>query len=93
MGVRFVNYAEPENVAAFVLSEWDEVDGSNAGQVEAFINQVATELQMLAVINKRNQTAKVNRDKQIVDLQTRLEVMERTEVPHSKWWHLKQFLS
>ena len=93
MGVRFVDYANPETVAAKVLREWDDTDHSDAGAVEGFINQVATELQMLAVINKRNQAQKVNRDTQIVGLETKLHVAENAEIPPSRWWHLKQFLS
>ena len=93
MGVRFVDYAKPESVAAKVLREWDDTDHSDPGEVEGFINQVATELQMLSVINKRNQAQKVNRDMQIVALETKLQLAELSEIPHSRWWHLKKFLS
>ena len=86
MAVQFVDYIEPTNTGPNVLARWDKVR-DDIGKTEDFINQLATELQAMAMLHRRNQHRVVSRDEQIQSLSIRNDYLTVPEM--TRWDHFK----
>ena len=89
MSIKFVDYSEPTNTAPNVLAKWDEVREDIAAR-EEFINQVAAELQAMAVRTVRQQNTVVRRDKQITEQE--LLITAKPDRSFTRWGHFKAWV-